>query len=255
MDRPLIRRTTLRQRLREQVESAYPDKLTSSGEVNLTRQRLLDAVLSIPASGIAKVRDVRAFLRAAERARELTHSGQVSLASLLREWPMTLPDDTLIKRIPEMEPPEPEGRPNWNIYIFIQVTRYDNWTGTVTRSIALAARRMASTGLFFTTSEWEWTQMYDWPDAEPPRTRTLDITYWVRERDPAAGNTDPTWTDPGLVYNGPVSLNVSAWDRDTSLVYDTFSVLIDDIDGVTRSHSTTAAHPIAELIATSVAPA
>lgn len=118
MDRPLIRRATLRQRLREQVETAYPDKLTTAGEINLARQRLLDAVNGIPSAGLAKVRDIRAFLRAAERARELTSSEQFSRTSLLRDWPMTLADDTLLKRVPELDlEPQPSfGNPTWLRY-------------------------------------------------------------------------------------------------------------------------------------------
>ncbi len=247
MDRPLIRRITLRERLRAQVLAAYPDKLASSGEIDLARQRLLDAVNGIPAFGLAKVRDVRGFLRAVERTRPITQDSGLSVASLLREWPMTLPDDTLLKRAPELEP-APAGRPNWNLWIFIQITRYDTQTGTVTRDVAIGSRRLVSDGILQSTAEWEFSQMLNQPDATPPRTRTIDVTYWVRERNPSFGGSDPSGlAAANLVYNGPVTLRMKRYNRTSDTTFEEFDVAINDEAGVTGSYSVVAAQSGAEL--------
>jgi hypothetical protein len=246
MDRPLIRRTTLRERLRAQVESAYPQKILN-GQVNLARQRLLDAVTDIPAHGLAKVRDVRRFLRAVERARPVTNNeSELSVASLLAEWPMTLPDDALLKRVPQLE--AKPVRPNWNIWIFIQITRYDTSTGTVTRSVAIGSSLLVSTGILSNTAEWEFTQMLNLPAADPPRTRTIDVTYWVRERDPVFGNSAPSGlAAANLVYNGPVTLGIKRFNQPSNVTFEEFDVAINNEAGVTGSYSVVAAESGAEL--------
>lgn len=247
-DRPLIRRATLRQRLREQVLTAYPDKLTAAGELDLTRQRLLDAVNGIPSTGLAKVRDIRAFLRVVERTRPVSNNtSETSLASLLREWPMSLPGETLLKRVPELQPAR---RPDWNLYVFIQITQIDNGTPAFVGSINLATRYTVSNGIFATTSAWNGTQMLNLPAADPPFTRAIEVQFWVRERDPIYGNTDPTWGAANLVYNGPIILQLKRWDRDTATTYEEFEELIDAEAGILRSYSVTAAETGARIIAT-----
>jgi hypothetical protein len=96
-------RATLRTRLRALVVAAKPDKVVDDA-VQLGRQRLLDATGQIPPTGLAKVRDLRRFLRAADRARPVLNNDSVlSLDQLARAVPMTVPDDALLKTVPGLE--------------------------------------------------------------------------------------------------------------------------------------------------------
>jgi hypothetical protein len=116
MDLPLIRRATLRAHLRAAVLASRPARVTD-GSVDLARQKLLDAIAQIPSAGLAKVGDLRRYLRAADRARPLlSEATRLSVENLTRAWPMTILDDTLLKTLPDLSPaaePVLFGNPRW----------------------------------------------------------------------------------------------------------------------------------------------
>lgn len=134
----------------------------------------------------------------------------------------------------------------FNVYIFIQVEIFDTLTGNVLRDVTLGSRFIRATEILSSTSEWEFTQMLNLPDADPARTRNVSVTFWARYRSPAFTG-DPAFDDPNLVLGPPVSLDLKQYNRSTSVTHDTFSVLINDPDGVTQSFSVTEADSGDEL--------
>ncbi len=137
----------------------------------------------------------------------------------------------------------------YNVYIFRQVAVFDNVSGDFVTSISLAARLNRETGIFSTTSAWAITQMLELPEADPPRTRTIEVTYWARFRTPTV-TADPDFDDEDLVWLGPVELDVKKYRPSDGSIDATSTVLIDDPDGVTVAYSTTAARSGDELLAT-----
>lgn len=137
----------------------------------------------------------------------------------------------------------------YNVFIFIQVAVFDNVSGDFTLDVELAARYFPETDTFSTTSAWSATQMLELPEADPPRTRTIEVTYWARFRSAAVAG-DPDFADPDLVWLGDVELAMQKWNSDTLSVDNTFDVLINDVAGVTFPYSTTAERSGDRLIAT-----
>jgi hypothetical protein len=140
-----------------------------------------------------------------------------------------------------------------NIYIFIQIEIFDNVSGNVLRNVALGSRYIRATEVFTHTSEWEFTQMLELPAATPPRTRTVDVTYWARGR-PASATGDPDFDDDNLVWPGDVELTVKKYNRGSGSIDEETTVLIDDPDGVTLSYATTSARSGDELRPTEIDP-
>jgi hypothetical protein len=137
----------------------------------------------------------------------------------------------------------------YNVYIFIQVEVFDNVSGDFETDINLAARLNRKLEIFSTTSAWAITQMLELPEADPPRTRTIEVTYWARFRTPTV-TADPEFDDPDLVWLGPVELEVKKYRPSDSSIDDTSTVLIDSPAGVTVAYSTTAERSGDELLAT-----
>lgn len=97
-DLPLLTRKTLRARLLAEIRRVHPRVIDADGRVDFTRARLLDALGQIPPKGLAKVGDLRRFWRAADRSRPPTNNEQPdSLSLLASRYPMTVPDDTLLR--------------------------------------------------------------------------------------------------------------------------------------------------------------
>lgn len=140
------------------------------------------------------------------------------------------------------------GRP-YNVYIFRKVAVFDNVTGDFETSIALAARLNRKLNIFSTTSAWSITQMLELPGATPPRTRTIEVTYWARFRSPKF-TADPAFDDATLVWLRPVDLDIKKYRPSDGSIDATSTVLIDSDAGVTVAYSTTAARSGDELLAT-----
>ena len=139
----------------------------------------------------------------------------------------------------------------YNVFIFIEIAVFDNVSGDFVVPVQLAARYFPETDIFSTTAAWSGTQMLELPDATPPRTRTIEVTYWARFRS-ASVTGDPDFDDADLVWLGDVELAMQKWNSDTLSVDTTFDVVINDPDGVTFAYSTTAARSGDRLIATGV---
>jgi hypothetical protein len=142
------------------------------------------------------------------------------------------------------------GRP-YNVYIFIQVEVFDNVSGDFTTDVLLAVRLVRKTGTLSFTSAWEITQMLELPDADPPRSRTIRVTYWARFRNPSV-TADPDFTDPDLVFLRPVDVDIKKYNRGSGSIDSTSVVSIGDSSGVSVSYSTTEARTGDELRATDV---
>lgn len=137
----------------------------------------------------------------------------------------------------------------FNVYIFIQVAVFDNVSGDFTTDINLAARLNRKLDIFSTTSAWGITQMLELPGATPPRTRTIEVTYWARFRTPTV-TADPDFDDANLVWLSPVELEIKKYRTSDGSIDSTSTVLIDSDAGVTVAYSTTAARSGDELLAT-----
>lgn len=149
---------------------------------------------------------------------------------------------------------EPDGglalrRPRGgDIFVFIQVERFDTLTGNVLLDVGRASWYVRATQTFTNNSlVWGDTQTLRLPDNVPPRTRTIDVTYWAYYRRPGVTGLPSAPTDPGLAWGGPVALTVEQRDQSSGALLDTFVVPIDTPDGVVRSYSTPAPSFVAQL--------
>lgn len=136
-----------------------------------------------------------------------------------------------------------------NVFIFIEVAVFDDFSGDFVVPVRLAARYFPETDIFSTTSAWSATQMLELPDATPPNTRTIEVTYWARFRSASIAG-DPDFDDANLVWLGDVELAMKKWNSSTLSVDTTFDVLINDPGGVTFAYFTTAPRSGDSLIAT-----
>lgn len=97
-ERALLKRRTLRERLRQQIEQAHPSLIVQGEDYDFTKARLMDALSRVPLRGLAKVGDLRRFYRAVDRSRPILNNTQPeAVATLAETYPMSIPDDTLLR--------------------------------------------------------------------------------------------------------------------------------------------------------------